>query len=255
MIDCGSLEYAQARLQARHGQRPDETAWHRIEVMRDFAPMLELARATALRPWLAGITAATSAHEIELRLRSRWRARVAEVQGWMPLAWQPAVAWCAVLPDLAPLQHLARGLDGAPWMPDEPSWRELAQVPPASRAALLRKGSWAPLASAWAAPDTMVAVWLAEWRRRLPQRSDEIGDPLSALLRTLAGHGHSFAVAASAQGWLLRGALQARLVVLLRRAALEPAAVFIDLALAALEMERLRAELLRRVLFARWKVA
>ena len=56
-------------------------------------------------------------------------------------------------------------------------------------------------------------------------------------------------------GTQLRRALQARLSLLLRRATLEPAAAFIHLALSALELERLRGELLGRKLFANAKVA
>ena len=44
MIDCGSLEYAQARVQARHGQRADELAWQRLETAREFAALLAGAR-------------------------------------------------------------------------------------------------------------------------------------------------------------------------------------------------------------------
>jgi hypothetical protein len=43
--------------------------------------------------------------------------------------------------------------------------------------------------------------------------------------------------------------------LLLRRAALHPAAAFIHLALCALDLERLRAELVRRIVFARWVVS
>jgi len=46
-----------------------------------------------------------------------------------------------------------------------------------------------------------------------------------------------------------------RLSLLWRRAALEPAAAFIHLVLSALELERLRGELLGRRLFAHAKVA
>lgn len=255
MIECGSLEYAQARLQARHGQRLDEPGWHRIEVMRDFAPMLELARGTALRPWLVGITAETGAREIETRLRGHWRACVAELQGWMPAPWQPAVAWCAELPELAPLQHLARGGALAPWMEEVPALQSLAQARPAARAGLLQAGPWAALARAWSAPEAIGAAWLAEWRARLPHADEDGRDMLAQVVRTLTDHADGFAAAPAPQGWLLRAALQGRLALLLRRAALQPATAFIHIALCALELERLRAELLRRVLFPRWKVA
>ena len=38
MIECGSLEYAQARIGARHGERLREADWHRIEVLRELRP-------------------------------------------------------------------------------------------------------------------------------------------------------------------------------------------------------------------------
>ena len=255
MIDCGSLEYACARLQSRHGQRPDETAWRRIEVLRDFSPLLDGARATALRPWLVGITADSGAHQIEATLRGHWRTLIAEVAGWMPRPWQSAVSWCAVLPDLAPLQHLARGAAPPPWMQADGDWRAMAQATPSQRAAILAAGPLAPLAGAWPAPDAFGQTWQLEWRRRLPRAPGAAELALAQLVRALAGHRQAFAQAAAGQGWMLRGALRDRLSLLLRRVALEPAAAFIHIALWALELERLRSELLSRVLFPRSKVA
>jgi len=49
----------------------------------------------------------------------------------------------------------------------------------------------------------------------------------------------------------MRRALAVRLSLLYRRATLDPAVAFIFLALSALDMERLRGELLRRALFPR----
>lgn len=255
MIACGSLEYAQARLQARHGQRVDEAAWRRIETIRELAPLLEFARGTALRPWLAGITVESPAPRIEAALRSQWRALVGEVAGWMPEPWQPAVVWCAVLPDLAPLQHLARRGEGAAWLQDDILWRELVAAQPAARPALLDDGPLAALAGAWAAPQALGEAWQAEWQRRLPRPLGDPADTLGQLARALLDHRAAFADAAPGEGWPLRGSLRARLHLLLRRAALEPAAAFVHLALCALDLERLRAELLRRVLFPQPKVA
>ena len=70
-------------------------------------------------------------------------------------------------------------------------------------------------------------------------------------MRILLGHDRAFVAADPAQGWVLRGSLRAQLSLLLRRATLEPAAAFIHLALCALDLERLRAELLIRYVFAR----
>ena len=255
MIECGSLEYAQARLNARHGQRLREADWRRIEVLREFGPLLELGRGTALRPWLAGITADSDVHRVESILRGHWRAVVAEVAGWMPEMWRPAFAWWAVLPDLAPLQHLASQGEPAPWMRDDSAWRELCEAEPGSRAARLAAGPLAALAVAWSAPSTLARAWQAEWQRRWPQHRRDADDTLEQVVRALLDHERVFAAASTGQGWLLRGLLRAQLALLLRRATLEPAAAFVHLALCALDLERLRAELVRRVVFARWKVA
>ena len=254
MIECGSLEYAHARLHARHGQRLDEAAWRRIESMREFAPLLEAVRAGALWPWLVGITADSSAHQVEAVLRGHWRALIDERAAWMPVSWQGALHWCKVLPDLALLQHLARGAEPVAWMHDDPTWRELCAAQPPGRASMLQAGPFAALASAWSTPETLGRAWLDEWRRRLPRPVSDAGDALQRLLRVLLDHRRAFVDAAPREGWLLRGALRARLSLLFRQAALQPAVAFIDLALCALDLERLRAELLRRVLFPRWQV-
>ena len=255
MIECGSLEFAQARIGARHGERLREADWHRLEVLRELRPLLELARGTALRPWLAGIDADSSFHRVETALRDHSRGVVAEVAGWMPPGWRPALAWWSVLPDLAPLQHLARGEQPVAWMRDDDAWRELCASPPEARAALLADGPLASLATAWSTPETLPQAWQAEWRRRWPGQGREAGDLLERLAGALLEHERRFAVATSGQGWLLRGSLRAHLGLLLRLAALQPAVAFIHLALCALDLERLRAELVRRVVFARWAPA
>jgi hypothetical protein len=160
-----------------------------------------------------------------------------------------------VLTDLAPLQHLARGGEPAAWMQADPTWRALCAAQPQARAALLAAAPCGPLAAAWSAPHDLGRAWFDEWQRRLPQPLADAGDALESLVRVLLDHHRAFAAAQPGSGWLLRGALHARLSLLFRRAALQPAAAFIHLALCALDLERLRAELLRRLLFPRWQAA
>jgi hypothetical protein len=250
VIDCDSLEYAQARLQSRHGQRAGEADWQRLETAREFTALLDAARNSPLRPWLVGITAESTSQQIEAVLRAHWRASVSEVAGWMPAAWQAAVRWCAVWPELPVLQHLARGGEPAAWMQDDPEIRALCAVPGAEQAAALAAGPLAPLAGAWPAPESMASAWRAEWQRRLPQPLGDAQDSLAQVAATVRRHGAAFAAAPPGPGSLLRRSLQARLSLLLRRAALEPAAAFIHIALCALDLERLRGELLGRALFA-----
>jgi hypothetical protein len=255
VIDCGSLEFAQARLQSRHGERASETAWHRLETAREFGTLLAAGRASPLRPWLVGITTPGAPHQIEAVLRAHWRAAVAEVAGWMPAAWQRAVLWCAVWPDLPVLQHLARGGDAAAWMGDDPDYRALCAAPAAGRAAALAAGRFAPLARAWPQPESIGSVWADEWQRRLPRPLGGSDDSLRQVANALRQHGAAFAAAAPGPGWLQRRALHSRLSLLLRRATLEPAAAFIHVAISALDLERLRGELLSRALFPRARVA
>ncbi|HEY2188950.1 MAG TPA: hypothetical protein VGH48_10350 [Caldimonas sp.] len=266
MIDAGSLELAHARILARHGERLTAVDWRRIESMRDWAPALELARATALRGWLEGISVDSGVAQIEGTLRRHWRNVVAEVAAWMPVSWQAAVRWCAWLPDLPLVQHVARGGQPPLWIRDDDVWRALAEASPGSRGAVLATGPAAALADAWTVPHDAGRAWLSEWRKRLPGKvsdarantratPDSAGGSLEAVVGALQDHAKVFRVAARSQGWALRGALRMELVHLLRRSALQPAMAFIHLALCALDLERLRAELLRRVIFPGWKVA
>jgi hypothetical protein len=70
-----------------------------------------------------------------------------------------------------------------------------------------------------------------------------------ALAATLAAHRAAMRDPALRDGTPLRRALQAKLTLLFRRAMLDPAAAFVFLAQIALDLERLRGELLRRAAF------
>lgn len=248
MIDCGSLPFATARLAARHGQRLDAAAWQRIEGLRELGPALEAARRTALRPWLLGLTAEQSPAELEAALRVQARAAVDEVAAWVGPDWRPAVQWCALLPELGPLQHLLRGGPPPAWMQADARWLTVADAEPAARRAALAQGPWAPLAAA--APEDIAGAWGDEWRRRCPRGAFADGTlaGLAALLQAQAG---AFAQAGPGSGRALREQLRERLRPWLRGAMLEPAGVFAQLVLTALDLERLRGELLRRAWFPR----
>jgi hypothetical protein len=250
---AGSIEFAHARMWARNGMRPDEALWHRIEVVRDFAAFVELTRALpAFREWVAGIGPAAGPHDIEAALRGRWRALVAEVARWMPVPWQPAVAWCASVIDIPLLQHLARGGAPPPFIEQDPVQRELARGAGGDTPDL---GELAPVAGSWHRPDEFPAAWHAEWRRRLPRAARVDGAQLAALERAFAEHFRRYAEATVRDGWPLRRELQVRLLALFRRALLDPVAAFLFIALCALDLERLRGELLRRAAFPRLRLA
>jgi hypothetical protein len=198
---------------------------------------------------MTGIDATSTPHRIEALLRDRWRDLVREVASWMPDAWQPAVHWCAVATDLSVVQHLARGGAVLPWMRDDPVYRDLAERESAGFGATPVGGPLAPLAVAWADPDRAARWWRSEFQRRLPRRGDENVALLRDLGRALAAQLLAIRDPSLRDGAALRHALQARLALLFRRAMLDPAAPFIFLAQLALDLERLRGELVRRAAF------
>jgi hypothetical protein len=250
VIEAGSLEYAHARLGARFGERPDELAWRRIEMIRDIGAMLDATRGSPLGAWIAGLGPDADAHAVELALRAHLRQRVMAIAAWMPPPWRASVEWCALCMDLPVLQHLARGGRVPPWLRDDPL------------GAALREGDGGHadggprflLAAGKRDPDRIAAIWRAEWHRRLPV--PVASAPLLAdLVRVLGEHATAFRQPWQVEGGSLRRALHVRLTRLFRRALLDPAAAFIFLALSALDRERLRGEILRRVVFPRLPLA
>jgi len=241
----GSLEFAQARLSARFGARPDELAWRRIEHLRELPALIDSARTTAFHVWMAGIGPMSTPYEIDRHVRVRWREHVGEVASWMPDEWQRAVDWCAVLADLSVCAHLARGGAPADWMVDDALYRDLCVCEPAGSGVAPPGGALAPLAAGWGESDHNGRTWRREWQRRLPRGALD-ATLLSEFVRAIAAHLAEFRNPATRDGWMLRRALAARLTLLFRRSMLDPAAAFIYLALVAQDAERLRGELVRR---------
>jgi hypothetical protein len=243
----GDFEYAHARLSARLGERPDDAAWRTLEHLRELPALLDAARNSAFRNWVGGISVVATPHEIEAALRGHWRHHVAEVAGWMPDDWRSAVRWCAVLPDLPVIAHLARGQPPLAWMRGDPLFRDLVDAETGTRSAAPGSGPLAPLAACWRDPGRIAAQWRAEWARRAPAGGD--ATLRADLGRALTAHLAAFHDPAVDDGWPLRRTLEAQLTLLFRRAVLDPTAAFAYLALIALDLERLRGELARRSAF------
>ncbi len=243
MNEAGSLEYGYARLCARFGARADEALWRRIEVVRDLAAVLDIVRGSPLAPWIVGIGPEADPHAIESAARRHWRALAVEVASWMPQPWQASVVWCAALVDLPAVRALGHGGARASWLRDDPALQGLVDpalgaVDPA-RIALLCEGT--------GDARRVLAAWRARWLQLLPE--PPAAHPLlQRLVHMLEEHAQRFAGAHPADAWPLRRTLAGRVTLVFRRAAVDPAQAFAYLALAALEYERLRAELVPRAL-------
>lgn len=246
IVAAGSLELAQARVSARHGARADEALWRRIENVRELVPLLDLIRGTPLARWTRRVLPGSGAHDIEAALREAWREEVAVTAAWMPEPWQASVRWWGTWPDVAVIDHFGRGGNALPWMDADPLYRELAPSGAHATATRTTTGPARRLGEL-AGTHPIIDAWCSAWRRSLPDGA-ATRPPLQQLLRTLTAHRQAFA-SAGASGNALRHALRERLRVLFRAATLDPTLPFVHLALTVLELERLRAELVRRVIF------
>jgi len=265
MIGGLPVEYAQARLQTRYGQRGDESLWNQLRSARSLAAALETLRASPLRRWVAAIPVDADADEVELRLRTELRASIAEVAGWVAGEWQRALAWTVHLVDLPAVTRLARGEPPAPWMRRDPVLQQYAEADADARRAALRNGPLAPVVLAieaqlaegigkHAAPvkelgARALEVWLAEWRDRWPDRDGDDAAALEELASLVLRHLPRFLDVGSEDAWAMRRGLEAQIAARFRRHAFTPVAGFAYAALVALDIEKLRAQLVTRAAF------
>jgi len=240
--------YVQARLQSRHGERLQEADWQAVEAARSMGQYLEHARALPLRRFIAHIDVRMSSHAIERVLREIWRRYVAEVAGWVPAGWRQAVLWTALVPDLPIIAAVLRADATVAWIQQDPVFAKFADPDPRKRDATLTASPFARLLAVSESDETLAARWFAHWRSLWPHRRGgerellEIAVTISAHVERLRRAG---ALETSAPH---RRDLALKLARMFRRRSGTPA-VFCHLALVAIDLERLRGGLLRRLLF------
>lgn len=245
MAESPRLAYAQARVQSRHGLRPQPDDWRIVESTAGAGPYLDALRQTGLAARLKGMDATAEPEALERGFRVAWREAVAEHAAWSPPEWQPAVEWLAVLPDLPAVAHLLAGGKVPPWQRKDPVLGGLAWDEPGRRREAVQASPFAELAGGDGEP--VALRWVEAWRRRLPEAAagdEALGELPSLLLAHLAAMAEP-----DADGRELRRTLRAELERRLRRGAGTMLAVFTHLLLEGLELERARGGLLlRRVL-------
>jgi hypothetical protein len=244
------MEYAQARIQARFGARPQAASWRALDGASDLAAYLEAARGTSLRAWLPDVAPGADLHQIDSALRERFRAHIEEVARWLPPQWRPAMLELSRLPDLPAIQHLLSGDPALAWMWRRPALQELAAGGSQADAPefLKRYRKRARRGGRTESGETR-AAFLAEWERLWPRADPESLRALHRLVSTILTHFERFRRASARDAWRERSGLERGLRRLFRESALRPETAFCYLALVALDLERLRAELVRRVLW------
>jgi hypothetical protein len=244
------MEYAQARMQARFGARPQAASWRGLDGASDLGAYLEAARGTSLRAWLPDVDPRADLHQIDSALRERFRAHVEEVARWLPPQWRPAVLGLSRLPDLPAIQHLLSGDSALAWMWRHPALQELvaggsqADVPE-----FLKRYRKRARRGGAAGAGEVRAAFLAEWERLWPRADPESLRGMRSLVATILNHLERFKRANMRDAWQERAGLEHELRRLFRESALRPETAFCYLALVALDLERLRAALVRRVLW------
>ena len=249
-VRAGRFAYAQARIQARLGQRITALDLQRARAARDLPAYLQQVRSTSLARHVARIAPDTDVHEIERRMREQWGTTVEEVARWQAGAWRPATLWLRWLPYLPALQKLARGGRAPAWTREDSLLARVVARAPGRRASALGGTVLAPLQRAVAAQGDVTEAWLHQWRSLWPHEPRSrialerwLHEIVTAPLRVDSTDGR----ASSAD--TLR-ALGGRFLRAFRRHPLSPVAVFAWLGLEALDQLELRGAIAMRQAFA-----
>jgi hypothetical protein len=153
------------------------------------------------------------------------------------------------LPDLPALQYLLGGEPVPAWLQHDAELRDMGCLPVDSRLQVMQQSDCKLFLTAFQAGESLPDAWMSHWRALWPRTArqdqglEKLGQALHRYLRLLQ--------ADSCDSVQRRcEILHVQLVHAFRRYSLQPAAVFSSLALTALELARLRGELLVRQLFA-----
>jgi hypothetical protein len=182
MAHEGSLEYALARVHARHGRRMSEAAWRQLESSRDASHFFDAVRGTPLADWVGSLEPTHDCHVIERTLRDEWRRRVESVALWHPREWQAWIAWSAWLPTLSLLAQLARPEPAPGWLLADSVCGPIASGTPAERAAGMKQTALAPLGAAVRGEVSPGQAWLAYWLTLMPAADAHTRPLLDAVL-------------------------------------------------------------------------
>lgn len=249
MSTPAAFGYVQARAQARLAGLPREIDWQRLEATRSLSAFLEEARTTALKPWVAGLSGASDAHDIDRGVRAIFRVEVDAAVRWVPDPWRAAVRWVQWLPQLPALGQGLRTGRAPDWMARDPFLAPFVGAHGDLDRTALRVAGLGVLLGAAAEGRDLGEAWLDGWRGLCPSVRRRFREGLDRLAATLVEHQRLFLATAPDRTWPLRRELDHRLRHLFHVFLLQPAGLFAYLALVAIELERLRAALVSRALF------
>jgi hypothetical protein len=252
MNNKAHFAYVQARLQARHGARPNEGEWRRLHSIGDLGNYLQVAQRGPLNNWVVGMNASTDVHDIELTLRQRFRSYIDELSQWLGNDWRSAIIWTKRLVDLPALNYLISGQAINNWMLDDPELKAFAHVNESLRAEAFMASDCEVFLQAWKNQQRLTDAWFQEFQKRCPHNiSKQSG--LMHVWKAIANRLQAQCEAPNDNTAIARESLEAELIAGFRKYSNSPAAFFIHLALTALDLEKLRGGLVHRSLFPEYE--
>lgn len=239
------FSYSQARLAAQHALLLPEEEWRSIESIKEFNVFLDMVRNSNLGRWLSH-SAYRHEHEIELRLRKQFRNYIAHISSWQPAPWQKAIQWCQILLYLPWLKLLWKN------KPNDLTWAErdelLSCVGNDQEGAasyngliMLRQG----IENDESALNTWLAVWYDLWPSHDSQDALQL-KKLETFWKDFLGHLHEQDLNDIG---LLDEKMLSSLHTWFRNQSQKPVSAYILLSLSAIELFRLRRELLKRCFY------
>ena len=248
MTSMSGIAYAQARIQSRYGARANANVWLRLHNIHDLGSYLQTAQQTPLRPWVLGLSSTHTSHDIELALRQKYRHHVDEVASWMPPSWQKPLRWVKRLADLPVLQYLAAGGEPMDWMKSDPDIKDFTADDPLLRVQALQQAGARALLDSWRQNGSMLPGWLSQWNSIRPE-SNHFDRGLQHLEKVLQ---QQIQLQAKQQGAARATDYELildQLRLIFRRYAFQPAAVCAYLVIVAIDVHRVRSDLMQRLFF------
>jgi hypothetical protein len=186
------------------------------------------------------------AHEVERALGTALRSDIEAVAAWQPPPWRPAFLWLRALIELPVAHHLLTGRPATEWMAGLPLSGGAAERTAEARQQALARSPLGPLLPARDDAPGLLEGWVRQWHRLLPPVPSAYAPALRELESALRRYRSQVASGEAEPD----AGLETALTRLFRRHAREPAAAYAHMGLLALDLQRLRAGLLRRRLFA-----
>lgn len=242
--------YLQARVQARYEQLADNDIWTQLGAVEDFSAYLEESRATRLAPLISGISAQSNSHDIDLSVRRLFLQYVIELSSWMPQAWRSTTLWLQWLPDIPLLSYLLKEQHPAAWMYHDKRLALMLEDQDVNVEQALTTAGAGCLITEGTSAAAMLSMWQQQWPTLWPAWPGHFRRGIEDLIALLREYQVYFSALAISETWSARNELQRTLRLFFRRYLLQPATAFTYLALMSLQLERLRAELIQRLLFS-----